>query len=205
MISAISDNNPSFTSVVPVRVFIDGREAYSEKFVRPACRQLSTILAGPVKENETIKIAILKMFGAFDPEYNILYGISGYPKKFGQKNIQPSDYFSYTFDKNGHYFISGTQGEKLRELGHKIGIEQRTCKEHNVKTSFDLDVAKGKYWAAIKYFIRNKSLRLTENFDSDTGKKSGNPVTLILNMSSNKKYGLSTFKMKLESINFEKS
>ena len=91
MISAINNNkanyNQNFTSVVPVRVKIDGLETFDEKVIRSACRQLSNILAGPTKENEAKKIAAIRTFSNSDPDYNLLYGISGYPKKFNEKNI----------------------------------------------------------------------------------------------------------------------
>ena len=207
MISAINNtgNQTTFTSVVPVRVRIDGLETFDEKVIRSACRQLSNILAGPTKETEAKKIATIRAFGSVDPDYNILYGISGYPKKWDEKNIQPSNYFRYICDeRKRNFFVSGKQAEKLQELGHSIGTERKVCKGRNIPNSFDLQVAYGNYWGAIKNFLRNKSLRLTESFNSMNNEKSGNPVTLIIDMVSNKKYGLSTFKMKFDNITFEK-
>ena len=52
MISAINNNNPSFTSVIPIRVFLDNMEVFSPKFTRPATRQLTSVLAGPAKGDE---------------------------------------------------------------------------------------------------------------------------------------------------------
>jgi len=211
MISAINNNkeyHQSFTSVVPVRVRIDGLETFDEKVMRSACRQLSNILAGPTKETEAKKIATIRTFSNFDPDYNLLYGISGYPKKFNEKNIQPSNYFRYIYDdeKKRHFFMTGPQAERLEELGHNIGTERKTCRERNIPNtrSFDLRVAYGNYWSAIKHFLKMKNLRLTESYNSITNEKAGKPVTLVIDMTSNKKYGLSTFKMKLDNITFEK-
>ena len=208
MISAINNNkeyHQSFTSVVPVRVRIDGLETFDEKVMRSACRQLSNILAGPTKETETKKIAIIRKFNSFDPDYNLLFGISGYPKKFNENNIQPSNYFRYVRDEqNRDFFISGPQAEKLEELGHNIGTERKACKQRNIPNSFDLNVAYGSYWAAIKHFLRSKQLRLTESYNPMNNRRLGNPVTMFIDMASNKKYGLSTFKFKLSDISFEK-
>ena len=54
MISALNNrsNNPSFTSVVPVRVFIDGLETFNQKNIKTACHQLTSVLVGPAKNNE---------------------------------------------------------------------------------------------------------------------------------------------------------
>ena len=208
MISAINNNkeyHQSFTSVVPVRVRIDGLETFDEKVMRSACRQLSNILAGPTRESETTKIATIRKFSSFDPDYNLLFGISGYPKKFNEKNIQPSNYFRYVRDKNNRdFFISGPQAEKLEELGHNIGIERKACKQRNISNSFDLKDAYGTYWAAIKFFLSRKQFRMTESYNPLDNRRTGSPVTMIIDMVSNKKYGLSTFKMKFSDISFEK-
>ena len=89
MINTIN-NNTTFTSVVPVRVRIDGMEVVDEeRYILSACRQLSRILAGPTKEKEITKLAVIRKFAGIDPDYNLLYGISGYPKSWNQTNIQP--------------------------------------------------------------------------------------------------------------------
>ena len=206
MINTIN-NNTTFTSVVPVRVRIDGMEVVDEeRYILSACRQLSRILAGPTKEKEITKLAVIRKFAGIDPDYNLLYGISGYPKSWNQTNIQPSDYFRHICDdKKRHFFLTGAQAEKLRELGEQIGSARKDCKTRNISNSFDLMTAYGKYWGAIKYFIKHKEFRLTENFDYASNKKFGNPVTLVIDMISNHKYGLTTFKMKLDSVSFEKA
>lgn len=87
MISAFDkrlNNKPSFTSVVPVRVFVDGMETFNQKNIRAACRQLSAALTGPAK-NDAKKINIIKEFAKFDPDYKFEYGLNGYPKQWNKK------------------------------------------------------------------------------------------------------------------------
>lgn len=202
MLSAINNVNPSFTSVMPVRVRIDGKESYSEMFIRPACRKLSAILLGPTNNNEKAN-NIVKTFAKQDPDYKFNYGLSGHPRKNPLKKSKPSDYFRYICRNLEHYFITGVQAEKLKEYGKKVGNEKYAGKVLNVDNSFDIECARGNYWGSMKNYLKNKALRLTEKFNPVTGEKSGSPVSLVIDMKSNGKYGLSTFKMEIDKISFE--
>lgn len=53
--------------------------------------------------------------------------------------------------------------------------------------------------------MRSIKLRVKETFDPKTKIRSGKPVELHINMSSNKKYGLKTFKMGLNNIEFKQT
>lgn len=204
MISALNNkfnNNPSFTSVVPVRVFIDGMETFNQKNIKSACRQLSTILAGPAK-NDIKQLSIIREYAKFDPDYILQYGYKGYPKLNNKKNIQPSDYFRCIADNTRSYLFTGEQAKKLREFGKAIGEEQQACKARKISNSFDLQVAKKNYGFTISNFIKSTKLRLKESFNSITKQKFGKPVELNINMSSNGKYAQTNFKMKIDNINF---
>ncbi len=202
MYSAINNKNTSFTSVVPLRVYIDGMETFNQKNIKSACRQLSTTLAGPVG-NDIKKINIIKEFAKFDPDYVIQYGFQGYPKLKGQKkNMQPSDYFRCIADDMKSYLFTGEQAKKLREVGKSVGQEQQICKARRIQNSFDLQVAKRNYGFTIANYIRSTKLRLRETFDSITKQKVGKPVELNIHMTSNGKYAQSNFKMYIDKITF---
>ncbi len=201
MISAIT-NSPAFTSVIPVRVKVDGKESYSEYFIRPACRKLSAILFGPAKQTDEKNMAIIKAFAKHDPDYKFNRGLSGHPKNKTGKKAVPSDYFRYICQNFEHYFMTGLQAETLKKYGKQVGNEKYAGKILEVDNSFDVQVAQGNYWSAIKHYIKNKSLRLTEFFDEKSGKKSGKPLALLIDMTSNGKYGASDFKMDIEKISF---
>ena len=87
MISALNncDYKTNFTSIVPVKVLVDGKETYLNKYVSPACKQLSSVLIGPVNEKNIKAINILKQFAQHDPDYNFLNGLYGFPKKCKKK------------------------------------------------------------------------------------------------------------------------
>ncbi len=204
-IDSIDKNNISFTSVVPLRVFIDGMETYNTQHLKSAAHSLTAILAGPAK-GDSKKLTIIRKFAKHDPDYNIEYGFNGYPKKKNQKNIRPSDYFRCIFDifsGGGSFLFTGAQAEKLRELGKSIGSEKAVCKSKKVANSFDLQTAKHYYGFVIGNFMRSLKLRIKETFDTKTKIRIGKPVELHINMTSNKKYGQKSFKMELDSIDFK--
>ena len=207
MISAINcsqQNNISFTSVVPVRVFIDGMETFNPKNLKYATHKLTSVLAGPAK-NDNKKLKIIREFAKYDPDYNLELGYNGYPKRKNKKNVQPSDYFRCIFDKYGTFLFTGAQAEKLLEVGKSIGSEKVYCKTRKIQNSFDLQAAKQYYGFIIGNFMRSIKLRVKETFDPKTKIRSGKPVELHINMSSNKKYGLKTFKMGLNNIEFKQA
>lgn len=202
MISVSYNNrtNPSFTSIVPVKVFIDGKEAVDPKYVKSACRQLTNILIGPAKGSE-YKMDIVREFAKRDVDYSFYYGMNGFPKDHKGK-IVPSNYFRCVCDKIGNFLFTGIHAERLAQLGKSVGAERFTCKNRNIAESFDLQVAKSNYGKTIARFINLDFLRITETFDDLTKQRLGKPVVLNINLTSNGKYGLSTFKTKLDGINF---
>lgn len=200
MISAVQPKaEPSFTSVIPVRVFIDGLETFDEKLIKTSCRQLSTVLAGPT--NKEPNLSLIRKFAHYDKQYNLERGYKGYPKKEHHKKVHPSEFFRCIIDRGRTFLFTGPHAEHLHTLGKAVGNEKQACKERHVQDSFDLLVAKRNYARTIANFINSAKLRIGEI--SDNGKKF-DPITLFVNMKSNEKYGLSTFKIKLDSIIFEK-
>lgn len=196
MISAVN-STPSFTGVVPVRVFIDGFETFDEKLIKSSCKQLGNVLVGPCKTEP--KLSLIKKYAQYDKDYDLNKGINGFPKKEYHKNIRPSDFFRCLIDKGRSFLITGPQAETLKTFGKAVGEEKEVCKIRKIANSFDLMVAKRNYSNAINNIISRANFRMCEN-----NPKEWNPVTLLLNMTSNKKYGLSTLKIKLNDINFVK-
>ena len=196
MISPVQNNySPNFTSVMPVRVKIDGKESYSEYFIRPACKKLSAILLGPTAKNDEKKLNIIKTFAQHDPDYNFNLGLSGHPNTKSGKKAKPSDYFKYFTQKFEHFFMTGKQAENLKKYGKQVGNEKYTGKILDVDNSFDVEVARDNYWGSLRNYIDKKIYRLKD--------ESKNPVSLVIDMTSNKKYGQSGFKMDVDKVSFE--
>ena len=203
MISSVNNNNPSFTSVIPVKVVLDGIEVYSPKYTRPATQKLTKILTGPVKDDEKM-LEIVRKFAQHDPDYDYTLGMYGAQKWGNSKKHQPSDFFRCIVDVTGTYLFTGLQANKLKEIGKILGKAQRSCKEQKVLTNFELQCAKRSYSYKIWDFLHAAKVRLTEGFDKGTKQRCGDQVALCLHMSSNKKYGQVGFKMELDDVSFPK-
>ena len=205
MYSSAINNNLSFTSVVPVRVYIDGMETFNQKNIRTSCRQLSSVLAGPAAK-DIKKTGIVKEYAKHDPDYILRFGLNGYPKLKGSaKKMQPSDYFRCISDDTKSYLFTGEQANKLREAGKAVGQEQQVCKNRHLTNSFDLHAAKKNYGFLIANYLRSTKLRLRETFDSFTKQRTGKPVDLNIHLTSNGKYAQSNFKIFLDKITFTPS
>lgn len=183
MISAIN-NSPAFKGIVPIRVFVDGHETLDPKLVRSASRQLTAALIQPQK---TQSKAIAELFSKFDPQYKK----GGYPEK-----SKPSDFFRCLIDRRGNFLATGEQALLVNKLGKDIGKEKQVCHERRIHDSLDLIIAKKKYGHTISQILTSTALRLKNAANSMR------PVTLNINMKSNGKYGLSSFKMQLSDILF---
>ncbi len=192
MITSIN-GNLSFTSVVPVRVFVDGMETFNQKLIKSSCHQLNNVLKGP--SNSGHKLSIIKKFAQHDPDYNLQMGY------YGHDSIA-SDYFRCITKNNKSYIFTGAQAEVMKKTGKLIGLERKNCKEKNYATNFDLMFARKSYENNIINFLKNPNLRIKEFLNPNTLQKSGRPVHLNILMSSNKKYGLASFKTHLDDISF---
>lgn len=197
-----SPNSTRFTGTIPVRVFIDGMETFSEKEIKTASRQLTTILTGPLKNNEE-NMQIAKKFARRDGSYNLSQAINGLKRKEHWIKSSPSDFFRVIKNKFNQFLLfTGPQGEEVAKLGEKVGKAKAEAKERNCTQSFDVVVAQKNYEHYLLNTLKNLKLRITEHFDPVTKIKQGEPVELNILMTSNKKYGQKNFKMKLSDINF---
>lgn len=188
MISAINSNKqPSFTSVMPVRVFIDGMETTNKKLIQTSCRQLSKMLSSASKNDGQKRI--MQTFAQYDKQY--------IPELSKGYSCKPSEMFKCIVSYPKNFFISGKQAKEIQIAGENVGKALSSSKARGIDISFDLMVARKNYAYTIDSIIAAKSNRLTE-----INEGSNKPLTLNINMKSNGKYGLSTFKMQPESINF---
>ena len=184
MITAVN-NSPSFTSVIPLKVYVDGMQTFDEKLIKSACRQLTSVLTSTPKTNSERNVKIL--FAEKDPHYSA--------GKFVGRKVKPSEFARCIRGQNRDtYLFTGPQAEILTRYGKEVGIERRCCKEHNLENSLDVFVARKNYSRLISNLLDATNLRIKD--------KVGKMLTLNINMNSNKKYGLSTFKTKLNNISF---
>lgn len=199
-----SNSAINFNGTIPIRFYIDGMETFSEKEIKNATRQLTSILAGPIRDDKQ-KLNIAKKLAAVDPDYNIRRALNGFKLPEKWKSCTPSDFFRVIKNRAGRLFLlTGYQGEHLAELGKTVGKERIAAKERNCTNSFDLMIAKKNYESFIENCLEKLKLRVTEGFDPTTKQRTGSRVELNIHMISNQKYGKSTFKMTLNDISFTK-
>ena len=176
MISPVSSSQPSFTSVVPVKVFYNGEEQMHPDMIRVGFRKLAETLAGPVK-GKTVSTEVAKKFSEYDPDYSIIWGLEGYPPLYPENKLKPSDYFRMIDDilKTGKmYLVTGVHANRLKELGRKIGAIKAG------KFNGSLKEAQKEYKNYLNETLYDRSLRLRETFDLETRVRRGRPVELYV-------------------------
>lgn len=186
MISVIKNSN-TFTSAVPVRVFIDGKESFDEKLIKSSCKELGDMLTNPDLPEEQRNLS--KLYAHYDRHYS---GNKSFPKKYKQ-----SEFFRYLQYNERAFLITGPQTKYLQRMGAAIGSELKACKEAGIENSFNLTVAKINYRNAIYEILSSRLLRMAE-----IGENFKKFVTLNIYMKSSGKYKSSSFKMKLDNIRF---
>lgn len=187
-------NAPNFGSVIPIRVVIDGQITTDQKLVEKSCRMfIKSLTTRPMTRNTHYKNVVNYM--EKDMDY--------FPKQiFNERRtnpeLTPSTFIRaiHTYTR-GSFLVTGQEANILASIGRRIGIAK-------TQSQMAVDDAKKIYSNAIENILNNAKARVTEFCDRNTRQKSGDPVQLQLNMTSNGKYGHSTFKINIGEINFIK-
>lgn len=204
-----STNSPSFTSVIPTRVIIDGKEAVTKEFMQAGCKKLIEILAGPIKNNEKAQ-NIARQVAVIDRDYDYSRAVNGYTchvYEYG-KHVKKtaSNFFRYMNINGRDFLITGPQAERLSKTGQQLGRAKAMAKakglKENVET-IEIYQAKRTYSELINKLANNKALRVREGYDSSSKINKGNETVLNIYLSSNRKYGKSTFKMDVDKVEFK--
>lgn len=195
----------SFTGVVPLRVYIDGREAIDSENVQKGCRKLIETLAGPVKDDEQ-KTRIARKFALFDKDYDFFRAKNGYKCKVYEKGRlvkkTASHFFRFITNQGKNFLITGASAEHLADAGKNLGLAKADANLTAAKNSFEVYEAKQIYKHLISKITSNRSLRIREGFDPKTKIKKGNETILNIYLKSNQKYGKKNFKMDVDNIEF---
>jgi len=193
-----SQNNPQFSGVMPVRVFIDGTQVTSEQLITKSCRQAIKALTTKSEPN-SIETKSMLEYASKDKDYNphhILYTRQYSPK------MMPSDFIRIVHKNSNSYFVTGKDADQIRIVGKAIGKIQSFLIKMGYKDSIDLQMAKRAYHDTIENIIQKRSLRVTEGYDNKTNKRTGRPLIMLLKMKSNGKYGQNNFNIKFDGIQF---
>ena len=197
--------NPTFSGVVPVKVHIDGKEAIDSVNIQKGCRKLIETLAGPIEKSPE-KQRLCKIFAQFDKYYNFNRALKGYTcyiSEYGRLvKKTASHFFRYVNWRDKNYIVTGRPAELLAESGRGLGLAKSIANSSNHPDSYEVMYAKQIYKDNINKIISNRGLRIREGFDRLTRKNTGDETILNIFLTSNGKYGKSTFKLKLDNIMF---
>lgn len=187
------NNSVNFTSVVPVKVFIDGRPSANPVNIRRAVRGLEHILTNPANGEQSL-IAIKKDFVSHDRDFNY----------FGEK-MASGMLIRNIVDKGVAYLFTGEHAKILNELGKKIGPEKSRGLEYLGTTkTFESNVLAKKYFERIQTFLSYPKIRIRESISLQTRMYIGDEVELHINAKSVKDLGKKGFGLNLENISFKK-
>ena len=184
----------SFTSIMPVKVFIDGSPSVDSLNVKRAIRALSEILFQPAKDNQAAK-KIKQVFSLHDRDFR---HIDGSGDKSEVLRNRPFNGLSYIF--------TGKQAEQLDGIGRKIGpAKGRGLDDFGTTKTFEAKALAKEYFEQIEKFISsNSKAKIREKINPETGAYEGNELGLCILTKSQGKPGKKGFKLTVDDIVFRK-
>lgn len=200
-----SVNSPSFTSVIPTKVVIDGREVVNPENVQKGCRKLIETLAGPIKNNQKAQ-SIAKKLAKIDKDYNYSTAMNGYAcKVFENRKLvkkTASHFFRYINTGGRNFLVTGPQAEMLAKSGKELGLAKSAAKAADKTDTYEQYMAKRTYAELINKITNNKMFRVREGYDAATRKNTDRETFLTIFLKSNQKYGKKDFKLEVDTIEF---
>lgn len=184
---------PSFTSILPVKVFIDGCPSTDAKNIKKVVRELSEILFHP--KNDAKALEIRRVFAERDRDFN---HIRCSDEKSNVLRNRTIDGLSFLF--------TGTQAHKLDELGREIGpAKAKSLRVFHTTKTYEVRVKVKGYFDKIKAFIQsNASAHVHERINLKTKAYEGQELGLHVHAKSVGTPGKKGFKITIENIFFRK-
>lgn len=186
-----NQNNVNFTSVVPLKVFIDGAPSADPKHIKRVVVALQKLLTS--KATDTRAIAIKKTFRDIDRDFRFPIG----------------DYVSGTLIRNSvhrgtSYLFTGPHAEELDKLGRKIGpAKAEGVKCCGTTKTFEVKKLINEYFKKMSEFVSNSRLRIRESINPNNRMYVGDEVKLSIYAKSNGKFGTDGLRVNIEGISFE--
>lgn len=199
-----SKSKVNFTGVIPVRVFVNGKETLDGKLIHKTCQAVVKGIAGPLCDKPDFK-PVAAQLAVMDNDYKFARAFYGYSHILPDQKLTVSKFFKIITDRNKRgYIVTGAPSEKLSELGKEIGRAQRECKEYAVKDSPRLQSAKDEYWRYIAEVGNNLLYRIKETFSPTNLVKIGKYQQMDVHISVKpvKVKGKPDSKIKIENISF---
>lgn len=191
-----NSNRVNFTSVVPVRVIIDGDISLRESNIRRAIRGVQSILINPANKNDRF-VKIKKEFSSKVKDLNYY----GEKVKIGEviRNYVDST-------KAIGYIFTGVHVETLNALGKLIGPEKHWASKIRGKArSFESKSAAWDYFDKVEEFIMHAKSRVSEKINPKTMSYEGDELVLNVYVKSVGKPGKKGYKFEIDHVEFKKA
>lgn len=186
---------PSFTSILPAKVFIDGNISIDEKNIKRVVRALSEILFKHARTSE--EIAIQRTFAEHDRDFCVV--VSSNDKSQVLRNR--------ILDKDGKsYLFTGPHAQRLDALGREIGPAKAKGKRlYGTTKTFESTIKVRDYFSRIRQFIdSNMSAHVCEKIKPGTYTYEGEKVGVHIHAKSEGKPDKPGFKVIIDKIIFRK-
>lgn len=184
----------NFTSVVPLKVFINGELQADSQMVKKAVVATSKILANPACGNQ-------KFIG-------VKHEFMRYDRDFASREGKPkSGTIIRNFVQNGiSYLFTGIHAEQIDKIGRMIGPAKATAKKAYGSTKNQTVSALGRmYYDKIREFISFPKARVREFIDPKTRMYAGDEMELRIYAASEGEIGNKNFKINVDKVEFKKA
>ncbi len=193
-VNPVQRNNPNFTSVIPVKVFIDGAPAVDRPNIQKAIKALSNILVHGSNGKEQSK-NIIKIFINAVKDFKFLPRVEE-PGRCLRNYISKKDVDAYLF--------TGSEAWNIDAIARKIGpAKSKGLNAYGTTKTFEAKARGNSYVNKMLEYIKNPKLRLREVKETGNGTMIGEPLRLNIFMTSRGEYEKSNFELNLENIGFE--
>lgn len=176
-------SNQSFTSVVPMKIVLDGVATTDDKIITATMRKLSSAL----KRTDNLKNPIRDEFVKYDRDFTTNNGTI-------KKNV------AIRRDWDGKYLFTDKHADAVTLLGERIGHAIKHLGENDgyEAAQKSLKGAKTNYAVGVQKIIKEGTYRIRECFDYATKVYYGDNMELLINVVSKGN------KMNIENVSFVK-
>lgn len=185
--------NPNFTSIIPVKILIDGDPSVGFRNIKKVTRALSDILFKEIGDN--LKAIELKQeFSRYDRDFKD-------PDGLGDK----SELIRNRVLSGVSYLFTGPQAEQLDTLGRKIGPAKRKgLDNYGTTKTFEAKAFGRDYANQITKFINsNSKAKIRATINHETGAYQGEEMFLEIKTTSQGTFGKKNFKLFIDGIKFK--
>lgn len=189
-----NDNNISFKSAFPARVFIDGKRAVRPESLRNCATKLEHILTNPAKGEKSL-IGVKTEFSSHVRDFNY----------FGEKVKTGEIIRNVVGELDGMlYFFTGAQARELNAVGKKIGPEKHFALNVMGSTkSYEVSSKVKAYFDKAKEILSYPKLRLKSMINPKTNEYMGDELVLNIYAKSGVKKGKKEPAFEIEGISFQ--